>query len=143
MTDYDIVIVPLDAEDGGGFLGYVPDLPGCMGDGATRAAALADTEAALLEWLDAQATRGEPVPSPGEAARRAFEREAATMATMRALVDLADRTVHEARETADRNRILERRLAELIALLKDDAARPAPSLRLTFAGDEPARRPRH
>lgn len=30
---YRIVVQPLPAEDGGGYLAYVPDLPGCMADG--------------------------------------------------------------------------------------------------------------
>jgi hypothetical protein len=31
--DYPIIIRPLTAEDGGGYLAEVPDLPGCMRDG--------------------------------------------------------------------------------------------------------------
>jgi predicted RNase H-like HicB family nuclease len=34
--DYPVLITPLSAEDGGGYLATVPDLPGCMSDGATR-----------------------------------------------------------------------------------------------------------
>ena len=33
--DYAVMIAPLSAEDGGGFLATVPDLPGCMSDGET------------------------------------------------------------------------------------------------------------
>ena len=33
--NYTIVIEPASAEDGGGFLAFVPDLPGCMSDGET------------------------------------------------------------------------------------------------------------
>jgi len=36
VHDYSIVIAPLSAEDGGGYLATVPDLPGCMSDGASR-----------------------------------------------------------------------------------------------------------
>jgi antitoxin HicB len=34
--DYEVVIRPLSEEDGGGFLGTVPELPGRMSDGETR-----------------------------------------------------------------------------------------------------------
>ena len=34
--DYPVVITPLAEEEGGGYLATVPDLPGCMSDGATR-----------------------------------------------------------------------------------------------------------
>ncbi|WP_347338750.1 type II toxin-antitoxin system HicB family antitoxin [Bradyrhizobium nanningense] len=33
---YKIIIEPLSEEDGGGFVATVPDLPGCMSDGATE-----------------------------------------------------------------------------------------------------------
>ena len=51
-TDYPIVIVPLSAENGGGWLGFAPDLPGCMSDGETRAEAGANATDAISEWLD-------------------------------------------------------------------------------------------
>ena len=44
------VIEPLSEEDGGGFLATVPELPGCMSDGETRAEALANVE--LQEEID-------------------------------------------------------------------------------------------
>ncbi|WP_306557882.1 type II toxin-antitoxin system HicB family antitoxin [Bradyrhizobium sp. DASA03005] len=33
---YKIIIEPLSEEDGGGIVATVPDLPGCMSDGANR-----------------------------------------------------------------------------------------------------------
>jgi predicted RNase H-like HicB family nuclease len=73
MMDYPIVIVPLSQDDGGGFLGFAPDLRGCMSDGETRAEALANTEAAIDDWLDAAKERGMEIPAPGSATRRARE----------------------------------------------------------------------
>jgi antitoxin HicB len=35
MADYAIIVHELSHEDGGGYLAIVPDLPGCMSDGAT------------------------------------------------------------------------------------------------------------
>ena len=40
--DYPVIVQPLPAEDGGGFLALVPDLPGCMSDGETPEEALAN-----------------------------------------------------------------------------------------------------
>jgi predicted RNase H-like HicB family nuclease len=37
MTDlrYSVVVEPLSGSDGGGFVAFVPDLPGCMRGGET------------------------------------------------------------------------------------------------------------
>lgn len=55
MTDvratYKVVIEPLSEEDGGGFLATVPELPGCMSDGETRAEALVNIEDAITAWI--------------------------------------------------------------------------------------------
>ena len=66
--DYPIVIVALSEDDGGGWAGFVPDLPGCMSDGETRVEALTNTEDAIGEWLDACAQMGREAPKPGSAA---------------------------------------------------------------------------
>lgn len=68
MTDtrgaYKIVIEPLSEEDGGGFLATVPELPGCMSDGETRAEALANVEDAIATWLYCAEKMGDAVPEP-------------------------------------------------------------------------------
>ena len=48
QTEYAIMVEPLSDADGGGWLATVPALPGCMGDGDTPEAALADAEAAII-----------------------------------------------------------------------------------------------
>ncbi len=63
-TDYAIMVEPLEAADGGGWLATVPALPGCMGDGETPEAALADAEAAIQEWLLAASELGRKAPGP-------------------------------------------------------------------------------
>lgn len=68
--DYAIVVVPLSDEDGGGFVGVVPDLPGCKGDGETREEAVADAQAAVLEWMDEAERLQREVPPPGAVAKR-------------------------------------------------------------------------
>lgn len=64
QIDYAVMVEPLSEADGGGWLASVPALPGCMGDGATPEAALADAEAAIAEWLDAAKQAGRVVPGP-------------------------------------------------------------------------------
>ncbi|MGL5839922.1 MAG: type II toxin-antitoxin system HicB family antitoxin [Sphingorhabdus sp.] len=61
---YAIMVEPLSEADGGGWLATVPALPGCMGDGDTREAALADAEAAITEWHAAAKELGCKVPGP-------------------------------------------------------------------------------
>jgi predicted RNase H-like HicB family nuclease len=61
---YKIVIEPLSEADGGGFLATVPELPGCMSDGETRAEALANVEDAIVTWIHAARKMGRPIPEP-------------------------------------------------------------------------------
>ena len=61
---YKVVIEPLSEADGGGFLATVPELPGCMSDGETRAAALANVEDAISTWLYCARKLGRTVPDP-------------------------------------------------------------------------------
>jgi antitoxin HicB len=64
ITDYAIVVEPLHADDGGGWLASVPALPGCMGDGETREEAMADALSAIAEWKDAARQLGRDAPGP-------------------------------------------------------------------------------
>ena len=61
---YSVVVRPLDAEDGGGFLATVPDLPGCMSDGETEAEALANVRAAIEDWMAHARAQGRGIPLP-------------------------------------------------------------------------------
>ena len=51
--EYPIVVEPLSVEEGGGFLATVPDLPGCMSDGATPEEAVSNIQDAIAAWIDA------------------------------------------------------------------------------------------
>ena len=75
MTDlvYRVVIRPLPADEGGGYVATVPDLRGCMGDGDTPQDALIDCLKAIEEWKDEALRMGREIPVPGShaaAARR-------------------------------------------------------------------------
>jgi antitoxin HicB len=61
---YPIVIEPLPPEEGGGFLALVPDLPGCMSDGASPEEAVANVEDAIDTWIEAANDLGHAVPAP-------------------------------------------------------------------------------
>jgi predicted RNase H-like HicB family nuclease len=68
VRDYEVVIRHLPDDDGGGYLATVPELPGCMADGETRAEALERIEDAMLTWAFAAKEMGRKVPAP----RRAY-----------------------------------------------------------------------
>jgi predicted RNase H-like HicB family nuclease len=62
--EYPIVVEPLPAEEGGGFLATAPDLPGCMSDGDTPEEAVANIQDAIAAWIEAARDLGHPVPKP-------------------------------------------------------------------------------
>jgi len=59
---YSIIIEPLSESDGGGFLATVPDLPGCMSDGATDIEALENAHDAIDAWIGQATSMGRPIP---------------------------------------------------------------------------------
>ena len=62
--EYPITVQPLPIEDGGGFLATVPDLPGCMSDGATPEEAVSNIQDAITAWIEAARDLGHAVPKP-------------------------------------------------------------------------------
>jgi antitoxin HicB len=62
--EYPVVIEPLSAEDGGGFIATVPDLPGCISDGETPEEALANVQDAVAAWIEEAREVGRAVPMP-------------------------------------------------------------------------------
>ncbi|PIV32581.1 MAG: toxin-antitoxin system HicB family antitoxin [Lysobacterales bacterium CG02_land_8_20_14_3_00_62_12] len=61
---YAHLVEPVSAADGGGFLLSFPDLPGCLSDGATIEAAIANGRDAFVSWMSAAADMGAPIPPP-------------------------------------------------------------------------------
>jgi antitoxin HicB len=71
--EYPVVLRPLGADDGGGWVAIVPDLPGCMTDGETAFDALKNAADAIEEWKSAAMAMGRPVPHPDDSFRRSLE----------------------------------------------------------------------
>lgn len=61
---YQVLIEPLAEEDGSGFVASVPDLPGCMTDGASPEEALARVQDAIAAWIEVARELGHAVPPP-------------------------------------------------------------------------------
>ncbi len=57
------VIIYWSAEDEA-FVVEVPELPGCMADGATYQEALANAEVIIKEWIETARELGRPIPEP-------------------------------------------------------------------------------
>lgn len=66
--NYAITVAPLTEEDGGGWIAFAPDLPGCVGDGDTPEAAFKDAQAAVTEWMSEAQRLGRDIPPPTFAA---------------------------------------------------------------------------
>ena len=62
MSKYEVIIYWSDEDDA--FLAEVPELPGCMADGATYQEALARAEIVIAEWIETAKDLGRPVPEP-------------------------------------------------------------------------------
>ena len=46
------------------FIVEVPELPGCMADGATYEEAIANAQAVVQEWIDTAKSLGRSIPEP-------------------------------------------------------------------------------
>ncbi len=62
--EYTVVISALSAADGGGYIATVPELPGCMSDGATREEAARNVKSAIEAWIEEAQELGRPIPEP-------------------------------------------------------------------------------
>lgn len=62
MSKYEIIIYW--SEDDGAFIAEVPELAGCMADGATYQEALANAEIIIQEWIETAQDLGRKIPKP-------------------------------------------------------------------------------
>lgn len=59
---YEIILYWSDEDQS--FIAEVPELPGCMADGKTRAEALAAAEIVIAEWIETANLLGRTIPTP-------------------------------------------------------------------------------
>jgi len=52
------------SKDDEAFLAEVPELPGCMADGSTRAESLRNAEKVIQQWIETAHALGRPIPEP-------------------------------------------------------------------------------
>jgi predicted RNase H-like HicB family nuclease len=62
MIKYEVILY-WSAEDDA-FIAEVPELPGCMADGATYQEALANVEQIAQEWVETARELGREIPEP-------------------------------------------------------------------------------
>ena len=62
MTKYEIILYW--SEEDGAYIAEVPELAGCMADGATAAETLAEAERVIQEWIETAQELGRPIPVP-------------------------------------------------------------------------------
>jgi len=62
MIRYEVIIYW--SEEDQVFIAEVPELPGCMADGATYQEALANVEVIAQEWIETAKELGRPIPVP-------------------------------------------------------------------------------
>jgi predicted RNase H-like HicB family nuclease len=62
MIKYEVIIYWSDEDQA--FLAEVPELPGCIADGAIYQEALKNVEVIIQEWIDTARELGRPVPEP-------------------------------------------------------------------------------
>ena len=62
MIKYELIIYWSQEDES--FIVEVPELSGCMADGATYQEALANAESVIREWVDTARALGRPIPLP-------------------------------------------------------------------------------
>ncbi|MCD8015024.1 MAG: type II toxin-antitoxin system HicB family antitoxin [Lachnospiraceae bacterium] len=59
---YEVIL--FGSEEDGAYIAEVPELPGCMADGATAKDALQNVEVVAAEWIETAVSLGREVPVP-------------------------------------------------------------------------------
>lgn len=62
MIRYEVIIYW--SEEDQSFIAEVPELAGCMADGESYQAALANAEVIIDEWIETAKELGRPIPEP-------------------------------------------------------------------------------
>lgn len=61
MVQYEIILYWSEADQA--YLAEVPELSGCMADGATMSEALTNAEQVLSEWIETAKKQGRTIPA--------------------------------------------------------------------------------
>jgi predicted RNase H-like HicB family nuclease len=64
MPEYRYEIIIYWSEPDQAFVAEVPELPGCAADGPTYAAALAQAEVVIQQWIETAHELGREIPTP-------------------------------------------------------------------------------
>ncbi|MCK4641455.1 MAG: type II toxin-antitoxin system HicB family antitoxin [Candidatus Marinimicrobia bacterium] len=59
---YEIIVYWSDEDNA--FIAEVPELPGCMADGATYQEAISNAEVIIQEWIETAEELGRAIPQP-------------------------------------------------------------------------------
>ena len=62
ITRYELIIYWSEVDEA--FIAEVPELPGCMADGATYQDALKNVEIIIQEWIETAKELGRVIPQP-------------------------------------------------------------------------------
>ena len=62
MSKYELIL--FWSEEDQAFIAEVPELPGCMADGASYTEAVANAEKVIQEWIQTAQEMGRPIPTP-------------------------------------------------------------------------------
>jgi len=62
MYKYEMIIYW--SEEDGLFIAEVPELPGCMADGATYEEAIRNAKVVISEWIETAKSLGREIPTP-------------------------------------------------------------------------------
>ncbi len=62
MIRYELIIYWSEIDQS--FIVEVPELPGCVADGATYQEAVQNVEVIIQEWIDTARELGRPIPEP-------------------------------------------------------------------------------
>lgn len=62
MSKYELIIYW--SEEDHAFIVQIPELPGCMADGATYVEAVTNAQKVIEEWIETAKELGRPIPAP-------------------------------------------------------------------------------
>jgi len=62
MHRYEVIIYW--SEEDNAYIAEVPELPGCMADGATQEEALKNAQVIIDEWIETAKSLGREIPTP-------------------------------------------------------------------------------